>query len=87
MWPLRVNKKLALARQLALSPVRLFARWIEDALNMVVQRPHDADARKHRRAAQRRHQNQSLHCRLPLGSRVPGFRKLRDVGPGILEGD
>ena len=85
MWPLRVNKKLALARQLALSPVRLFARWIEDALNMVVQRPHDADARKHRRAAQRRHQNQSL--RLPLGSRVPGFRKLRDVGPGILEGD
>ena len=85
--PRPVKKKLAVARQLALSLMWLFARWIEDALNMAVQRSHDADARERRRAAARRHEDQSLHCRLPLRRRVLGFRKLGDVVARILQGD
>jgi len=57
----------------------LFAIRIEDALNVTVQGPHDADAREHRRAAKRRDQDQRLHCRLPLWRHVLGFRKLGDV--------
>jgi hypothetical protein len=49
--------------------------------------PHDANARKHRRAAKRRDQDQGFHCRLPLLGFVLGLRKLRDVGAGILESD
>jgi hypothetical protein len=40
--------------------MRLFARWIEDALNVTVQRSHDADACEHRRAATRRDQDQGF---------------------------
>ena len=40
--------KLAVARQLATPPMRLFARWIEHALDVAVQCPHDPDAREHR---------------------------------------
>jgi hypothetical protein len=35
----------------------LFARWIEDALDVAVQRLHDAEALKHRWAAERRDQD------------------------------
>jgi len=73
--PRPVKKKLAVAGQLALSPMCLFARWIEDALNMAVQRSHDANARKHSGAAAGRHQDQRLHCRLPFRRRVFGLRK------------
>jgi hypothetical protein len=51
---------------------------------VAVQRSHDADARKHRRAAERRDQDQSLHCGLPLRRRVFGFRELGDVVPASL---
>jgi hypothetical protein len=52
-----------------------------------VQRPHEANPRKHRRPARRRHQDQRFHGRLPLRGRVLGFRQFRDVIAGILEGD
>jgi hypothetical protein len=54
---------------------------------VTVQRPHDADARKHRRSARRRDQDQRLHCCLPLRGLMRGPRKFRDVLAGILEGD
>ena len=46
--------KLAVARELALPPVRTFAFRIEFNGLVPVQRPHDADAREHRRPAERR---------------------------------
>jgi hypothetical protein len=39
--------------------MRFFARWVEDALNVTVQRLHDADACKHRWAAVRRDQDRA----------------------------
>jgi len=41
--------------------MRVFARTLEHALDVTIERPHDADARKHRRAAaQFREQDQCL---------------------------
>ena len=54
---------------------------------MTVQCPHDADPRRRRRAAFRRHQDQGLHRGLPFRRLVLSLRQLRDVGPGILERD
>ncbi len=54
---------------------------------MAVQRPHDADARKHRRPARGRDRDQRFHCWLPLGGLMLGFRQFRDVIAGILKGD
>jgi hypothetical protein len=51
-----------------------------------VQRPHDADPGKHRRAATR-YDHQGLHRRLSLGCHVFGFWQLGDVVAGDLEGD
>jgi hypothetical protein len=47
--------------------MRFLARCIEHALNVTVQRLHDADARKHRWAALRRDQDQGFH---PLGAQI-----------------
>ena len=63
----------------------LFARAIEHALNVPIERLHDADARKHRRAAERRHQDQRFHRRLPFRKLVNCLRKLGDVIAGIFE--
>jgi hypothetical protein len=46
-----------------------------------------SDTRKHRWAAERRHQNQRLHCSLPLRRHLLGLGELRNIGPGVLEGD
>jgi hypothetical protein len=46
--------------------MRVFAVRIEHALDAAVQRSHDADARKHRRAARCRDQDQGLYCVLPF---------------------
>jgi hypothetical protein len=54
---------------------------------MTAQRPHHADAREHRRAAERRYQDQGFHRRLPFRRRVFGLRKLGDVGAGVFESD
>ena len=50
---------------------------------MTVQCPHDADPREHRRASERRDQDQAFHCGLPFLDLVNGLRKLGDVGAGI----
>jgi hypothetical protein len=52
-----------------------------------VQRPHDADPRKHRRTALRRDQDQGLRRCLPLWRLVLGLRKFGNVVAGILERD
>jgi hypothetical protein len=39
---------------------------VKQPLDMTVKRPHDADPRKHRRAARSRDQDQGLHRRLPF---------------------
>src|SRR5258708_6356403 len=56
----------AIPRELAASPVLIFARGIEHPLDVAVQRPHDADASEHRRAAQFCNQDQALNRGLPL---------------------
>src|SRR5258705_5730051 len=64
------------------------ALWHDRRIGLaVVQYPHDADARKHRRAARRRNQDQRFHCGLPLRGLMLGLRKFRDVGAGVLESD
>ncbi len=65
----------------------VFTIRIEHAFHMTVQSSHNADAREHRWAAERRYQDQGFHCRLPLCRHVLGFRKLCDVGPSIFGGD
>jgi hypothetical protein len=67
--------------------MRILAIGIEHPLDVPVQGPHDADARKHRRPAERHHQDQGFHRCLPLSGRVLGFRELRDVIAGILQRD
>ena len=52
---------------------------IELANMVAVQCPHDADAREHRRATLRRHQDQGLHGRLPFHSLMLGLRQLGKV--------
>lgn len=64
--------------------MRLFARWIKDALDMTVQGSHDADGREHRGAAKRRNQDQHFLCRLPLRRRVLRLRKLGDIGARLV---
>jgi hypothetical protein len=73
--------------QLAAPPMMLFAGWIKHPLSLAVQGSHDTDARKHRRAAERYHQDQRLHSGLPLRGLVLGLRELGDVLAGVLERD
>ena len=74
--------------QLASAPMRIFARGVKLANVGAVQRPHDADTRKHRRAARRRYKDQGLHCGLPLrGGLVFSLWKSRDVFAGVRERD
>jgi hypothetical protein len=72
--------------QLPLAPVRFFAVG-EDALDVPVERPHDADPRQHRRPATCRDEYEGLHRGLPLWRLVLGLGKLRDVAAGVLECD
>ena len=65
----------------------VFAVRIENALNVAVQGPHDANPREHRWSARRRHQDQGFHCCLPLRGLMLCFRKFRDVIAGVLERD
>ena len=46
-----LKQRLLVPLELPFPPMCLFAVGIEDALDMTVQRPHDADARHHRRSA------------------------------------
>jgi hypothetical protein len=65
----------------------ILAIGIELALDVPIQRPHDADPRKHRRPAQRRDQHQRFHGGLPLRGHVFGLRELGDVGASVHQGD
>ena len=65
----------------------IFAIGIEHPFDVTVQRPHDADPGQHRGAAGLCNEDQRLHGGLPFGRRVFGFRQLRDVAGGILQGD
>jgi hypothetical protein len=78
---------LFVSLQLPLSPMMGFSRRVEHALDVTVQRLHDANLRKHRRAAGRSHQYQGFHRRLPFRRLVLGLRKLGDVVAGILQRD
>jgi hypothetical protein len=53
-------------RQLPASPMLVLARRIKHPLDVPVQGPQDADARKHRRASQRGDQDQGFRGSLPL---------------------
>jgi hypothetical protein len=64
----------------------LFARR-EHPLDVTVQGPHDADPRKHCRAADCRDQDQGFHRRLPLSGLMLGLWKLRNEFAGVLERD
>jgi hypothetical protein len=64
-----------------------FSRRVEHALDVTIQRLDDANPRKHRRAAGRRHQYLGFHRRLPFRRLVLGLRKLGDLVAGILQGD
>jgi hypothetical protein len=59
--------------ELPAPPMMLFAIGIEDALDVPVKRPHDTDARKHRRSADRRNQDQGFHRRLLIGFPIHVF--------------
>ena len=65
----------------------LFAIGVEHALDVAVQRPHDADPREYRGTARRRDQDQGFHCCLPLRGLVLVLRELGDVVAGVLERD
>ena len=66
-----------IARQLPAAPVMVLPVRIKLPNVAAVQRPHDTDAREHRRAARYRDQDQGFHRSLPLRGRVLGLRKLR----------
>jgi hypothetical protein len=65
----------------------ILAVWVENSLDLSIERPHDADACEHRRAAKLHHKQQAFHCRLPFRGIMFGLRKLRDVVAGLLERD
>ena len=65
----------------------VLSRRVEHALDVPIQRSHDADPRKHRRPAKRCDQDQRFHRRLPLWNLVLGVRQLRDVIAGVLQRD
>jgi hypothetical protein len=65
----------------------IFAIGVEHAFNLAVQRPHDADARHHRRAVLLGDQDQTFHCCLPFRHLVFGLWKLSDVVASVLQRD
>ena len=65
----------------------VFPIRIKHPLDVTVQRPQDADAREHRWAAERRHQDQGFHRGLPFRRFVFCLWQLGDVGAGVLQRD
>jgi hypothetical protein len=66
----------------------LFAIGIEHAFDVPVKRPHDADARHHRRAAVAfGDQDQRFDRRLPLLELLFGLRQLLDISGRVLKRD
>ena len=67
--------------------MRVFAIRIKLPDSVAVQGLHDADARKHRRPAVRRHQDQGFHRRLPFRRFVFRLWQFGEVGAGVFNGD
>jgi hypothetical protein len=65
----------------------VFAIGVENSLDAAVQRSHDANACKHRRAVKLHHKQQTFHCRSPFGRFVLSLRKLGDVVASVLQRD
>jgi hypothetical protein len=61
----------------------LFPRRIEDALDVPIQRSHDAYPRKHRWPTMLRNEKQSFHRGLPFVGVVLCFRQCGDVVRGV----
>jgi hypothetical protein len=72
--------------QLRSPPMWVFARRIKRPNVAAVQRPHDTNSRKHRRSAQRRHQDQAFDRGLPFCGVGFFLRQRHDVGRGVLKG-
>jgi hypothetical protein len=64
--------------------MRVFARRIELQRDVTVQRPHDADPRKHGRAVMFDDQERRFDRSLPLRELLFGVRKLLDIF-GVLK--
>ena len=67
--------------------MRTLARRIKHPLDVPVQRPHDADPRKHRGPTALGDEDQRLHRGLPFRRVVLGFRELGHVGRSIPQGE
>jgi hypothetical protein len=66
----------------------VFARRIEHPLDVTVQGFHDADPRKHRRAAVAfGDEDQDFNGSLPLLDLLFGLRQLLDIAGSVLESD
>jgi hypothetical protein len=65
----------------------VFAIGIEHSLDVAIDRPHDTDAREHRRAAEIGDEQKRFHCGLPFRIRVFSLGKLGDVGRCVAQGD
>lgn len=67
--------------------MRILPRCIEHTLNVTIERPHHAYARKHCWPAQFCGQDQGFHRGLPFRGRVFRLWQLGDVGAGVVQGD
>ena len=67
--------------------MRILPRCIEHTLNVTIERPHHAYARKHCWPAQFCGQDQGFHRGLPFRGRVFRLWQLGDVGSGFVQGD
>jgi hypothetical protein len=65
----------------------VLARRVEHALDVAIERPHDADARMHQEVATFGGADQASDGGLPLVELLFGLRKSGDVVSGIFEGD
>jgi hypothetical protein len=65
----------------------VFAIGIEHALDVSIQRPHDADARHHRAAVAFGDQDQRFDRNLPFLELLFGLWQLLDISGCVLEGD
>jgi hypothetical protein len=63
----------AIPLELPAAPMMVFPIRIKHARDIPVQCPHDANPRKHRRSARRRHQDQRLHRGLHSSASCSAF--------------
>jgi hypothetical protein len=83
-WRL-VEPRSSIPCQLAPSPMMIFPVRVEHALDVTVQRPHDANPGEHHWPAKLHNQQQRFHRCLPFFGVVFCLRQLGDVGAGVLQ--